>query len=157
MHSNVSESTSNHAAEDADISHTTESNGEEEHLQLSLVESFFLAFGLDCLQIVSSDEQTISLMNCWKLFCLNAVKGHNLNNVVAADYQLPYRTIDVPVGLIQFDNPFIINYVAYHYYRSKAWVIKDGLKFGVDYNLVAVLCQPAAPTDDLMYVASMLK
>lgn len=56
MHSNVSESTSNHAAEDADISHTTESNGEEEHLQLSLVESFFLAFGLDCLQIVSSDE-----------------------------------------------------------------------------------------------------
>jgi tRNA-splicing endonuclease subunit Sen2 len=41
----------------------------------------------------------------------------------------------LPADLIKMDNTFIVNYVAYHYYRSKAWVIKDGIKFGVDYSM----------------------
>lgn len=30
---------------------------------------------------------------------------------------------------------FIVNYVAYHYYRSKGWTVKSGLKYGGDYLL----------------------
>ena len=33
------------------------------------------------------------------------------------------------------DNPFIVNYVAYHHYRSLGWTIKSGVKFCVDYLL----------------------
>ncbi|KAG5637786.1 hypothetical protein H0H81_003178 [Sphagnurus paluster] len=36
---------------------------------------------------------------------------------------------------LQFDNPFIINYVVYHHYRSLGWVVKGGIKFCVDYLL----------------------
>lgn len=36
---------------------------------------------------------------------------------------------------IRFDNPFIINYVVYHHYRSLGWVVRGGIKFCVDYLL----------------------
>ena len=35
----------------------------------------------------------------------------------------------------RFDNPFLIHYAAYHYYRSHGWVVKGGIKFCVDYLL----------------------
>ena len=43
-------------------------------------------------------------------------------------------TPNVP-GPLQFDNPFLINYVVYHHYRSLGWVVKGGMKFCVDYLL----------------------
>lgn len=33
------------------------------------------------------------------------------------------------------DNPFLINYVFHHHYRSLGWVVKNGIKFCVDYLL----------------------
>ena len=33
------------------------------------------------------------------------------------------------------ENPFIVNYVVYHHYRSLGWTVKSGLKFCVDYLL----------------------
>jgi len=36
---------------------------------------------------------------------------------------------------LQLDNPFLINYVVYHHYRSLGWVVKGGIKFCVDYLL----------------------
>ena len=38
-------------------------------------------------------------------------------------------------GPLRFDNPFLINYVVYHHYRSLGWVVKGGIKFCVDYLL----------------------
>jgi len=32
----------------------------------------------------------------------------------------------------RFDNPFLVNYAVYHYYRSLGWVVKGGIKFCVD-------------------------
>lgn len=32
----------------------------------------------------------------------------------------------------QFDNPFLVNYAVYHYYRSLGWIVKSGIKFCVD-------------------------
>lgn len=41
----------------------------------------------------------------------------------------------VPSLQLQPDNPFIVNYVVYHHYRSLGWVVKSGVKFCVDYLL----------------------
>lgn len=30
------------------------------------------------------------------------------------------------------DNPFLLNYVAYHHFRSLGWVVRSGIKFCVD-------------------------
>ena len=42
----------------------------------------------------------------------------------------------IPSGLSIYadraDNPFLVNYAAYHYYRSLGWVVKGGIKFCVD-------------------------
>lgn len=44
-------------------------------------------------------------------------------------------TLHVPTQSTRFDNPFLINYVVYHHYRSLGWVVKGGIKFCVDYLL----------------------
>jgi tRNA-splicing endonuclease subunit Sen2 len=33
------------------------------------------------------------------------------------------------------DDPFMLSYVVYHHYRSLGWVVRSGVKFGVDYLL----------------------
>ena len=40
-----------------------------------------------------------------------------------------------PTPALQFDNPFLINYIVYHHYRSLGWVVRGGIKFCVDYLL----------------------
>ena len=40
------------------------------------------------------------------------------------------------------NNRFIPNYVAYHYFRSKGWVPKVGLKYGAEYGTsMRLTCQ----------------
>lgn len=48
---------------------------------------------------------------------------------------LPPSIPSNPMPPLQFDNPFLINYVVYHHYRSLGWVVKGGIKFCVDYLL----------------------
>ena len=51
-------------------------------------------------------------------------------------FQSVHRTPTIPAdALLQHDNPFLIQYVVYHHYRSLGWVVKGGLKFCVDYLL----------------------
>lgn len=40
-----------------------------------------------------------------------------------------------PLLRLRPDNPFIVNYVVYHHYRSLGWTVKSGVKFCVDYLL----------------------
>jgi tRNA-splicing endonuclease subunit Sen2 len=104
-----------------------------EHLQLTLQEAFFLLWNLNCLSVLDpqtvcsvhslretiptpSKQKTMSLHNIWITF----QKAH-----------LP----PVPSQPLQFDNPFLVNYVVYHHYRSLGWVVKGGIKFCVDYLL----------------------
>ncbi|KAI8575334.1 hypothetical protein K450DRAFT_262265 [Umbelopsis ramanniana AG] len=104
----------------------------EEHLQLSLVEGFFLAYGLGCLEIMNSEKQPLSIIECWKLFCNDTLKNRSEDAEVVSSMPLA-QTLQSPMEYIGYDNPFIVKYVAYHHYRSKAWVVKDGIKFGTDY------------------------
>jgi tRNA-splicing endonuclease subunit Sen2 len=50
-----------------------------------------------------------------------------------------FQTCELPPVVsdpaLEFDNPFLVKYAAYHHYRSLGWVVKGGIKFCVDYLL----------------------
>lgn len=52
---------------------------------------------------------------------------------------LPYSAMLSEMELrsirIRPDNPFILSYVVYHHYRSLGWVVRNGVKFCVDWVL----------------------
>jgi tRNA-splicing endonuclease subunit Sen2 len=91
----------------------------EEHLQLSNEEAFFLAYGLGALQIY--DDQGKSAIPTSSLFPL--FRRHSY---------FPPRDSS---STLEPDDPFMLSYVAYHHFRSLGWVIRSGIKFGVDYML----------------------
>lgn len=102
-----------------------------ERMQLSLVESFFLVAMFGCLDIRTSDGTS-------------AVKTLTLDDFYTSCLQstLPRALLDLrDRGLAERhlqklyarpDNPFLINYVAYHHFRSLGWVVKTGIKFCAD-------------------------
>lgn len=86
----------------------------QEHLQLSLQEAFFLAWTVRCLRIHDSDTgQELSLQQLWNA-CFR---------------------ISSPIVSKRVDNSFLVHYVVYHHFRSLGWVVKPGIKFCVDYLL----------------------
>ncbi|KAI5999509.1 hypothetical protein EDD15DRAFT_2386336 [Pisolithus albus] len=94
-----------------------------EHLQLTLSEAFFLLWSLDCLSVTHPETgNALSLTQIWCAF---------QNAHVPSPSPLP--NLDPPER--RFDNPFLVNYVAYHHYRSLGWVVKNGIKFCVDFLL----------------------
>ncbi|PVG03155.1 hypothetical protein CPB86DRAFT_749246 [Serendipita vermifera] len=85
-----------------------------EHLQLSPQEAFFLAWTVGCLHIFDeATGQRIALPRLWEI-CLQS-----------SPYDRGHRV----------DNPFLIQYVVYHHFRSLGWVVKTGIKFCVDFLL----------------------
>ncbi|KAG9300607.1 hypothetical protein G9A89_005207 [Geosiphon pyriformis] len=100
-----------------------------EHLQLTLEEAFFLSYGLGCLKIKDCNEKLLSIKECWNSFC-NAAANHY-------SQQPTIQLSTASRGAIENrrENPFVIRYVAYHYFRSLGWVVRCGSKFGVDYIL----------------------
>lgn len=95
----------------------------QEHLQLTPQEAFFLTYGLGVLKIHSSVADTSAVLGVEDLLALFR------------------RTSTFPpisgVASIPPDDPFIINYVVYHHFRSLGWVIRPGIKFAVDWLLYA--------------------
>lgn len=94
-----------------------------EHLQLTLPEAFFLIWALDCLTVLDPKSlEPMTLPDIWLAF---------------QSAHLPtYATLLPPLTLPpRADNPFLINYVFHHHYRSLGWVVKNGIKFCVDYLL----------------------
>ncbi|KAF9462958.1 hypothetical protein BDZ94DRAFT_1260259 [Collybia nuda] len=92
-----------------------------EHLQLTLQEAFFLAWNLDCLTILDpSTDGALTLKQIWIAF-----QSAHLSPIYSPAFH----------QCLQPDNPFLINYVVYHHYRSLGWVVKGGIKFCVDYLL----------------------
>lgn len=92
-----------------------------EVLQLTLQEAFFLQYGVGCLSLHTSTEDVITPITveaAWRMYCQVSTGG-------IATSAVPLRP----------DNPFIINYVAYHHYRSLGWVVKTGVKFAADFLL----------------------
>ncbi|MCJ1235032.1 hypothetical protein MMC14_002996 [Varicellaria rhodocarpa] len=91
---------------------------DEEHLQLSLEEAFFLNYGLGALEISYANFPVTTPTNL--LFSLFRQYS----------YFPPREAQD-----LQPDDPFLISYVVYHHFRSLGWVVRSGVKFAVDYLL----------------------
>ncbi|KAE8351750.1 hypothetical protein BDV28DRAFT_136439 [Aspergillus coremiiformis] len=91
----------------------------EEHLQLSNEEAFFLVYGLGALQIFDGRRNTVlSPPSLLSLFCQHS------------RFPPPGTSAD-----LETDDSFMISYVVYHHFRSLGWVVRSGVKFGVDYLL----------------------
>ena len=107
---------------------------DQEHLQLELVEAFFLVYALGVLEVVSpSTHQRISTPELLRLFCAHA----SFPPLVYPS--LPHAaSTEAAANLYLFatpDNPFLLAYVAYHHFRSLGWVVRSGVKFSADWLL----------------------
>lgn len=90
----------------------------QEHLQLMSEEAFFLTYSLGILEI--RDETTSNLIDTVSLFSLFRQNS----------YFPPRHSCE-----LQPDDPFILSYAVYHHFRSLGWVVRAGIKFGVDFLL----------------------
>ncbi|EPS34590.1 hypothetical protein POX_a00437 [Penicillium oxalicum] len=91
----------------------------EEHLQLSNEEAFFLVYALGALRIV---DRTTNV----------AIPTPSLLNTLRRHSYYPPRPEGGP---LKVDDPFMISYAVYHHFRSLGWVVRSGVKFGTDYLL----------------------
>jgi tRNA-splicing endonuclease subunit Sen2 len=91
---------------------------EQEHFQLTLEEAFFLSYSLGALTIL--DPVTKSAIPNQELFTLFRKSSY-----------LPPLTNPS----LAPDDPFMLNYVVYHHFRSLGWVVRGGVKFAVDFML----------------------
>ncbi|KAF2754678.1 hypothetical protein EJ05DRAFT_479119 [Pseudovirgaria hyperparasitica] len=90
----------------------------EEHLQLSLEETFFLVFGLGILEVFPEDKS--DPLTAPELFDLCRSLSY---------YPAASATLLAP------DDPFLVKYIVYHHFRSLGWVVRHGNKFSVDFLL----------------------
>lgn len=100
-----------------------------ERMQLSLIETFFLSGMLDSLEIHSDgvDGEVLTLDQFYR-FCLQSSLPQPLLDL--REQGLAERHLRTLYA--RPDNPFLINYVAYHHFRSLGWVVKTGIKFCAD-------------------------
>lgn len=91
----------------------------QEHLQLSLEEAIFLSYSLGVLNVFIDDADTI-------------LPNASLLSLFRRHSYFPPRSISSPQ---EPDEPFMMSYAVYHHYRSLGWVVRSGVKFGVDYLL----------------------
>ncbi|EKD19491.1 tRNA-splicing endonuclease subunit [Drepanopeziza brunnea f. sp. 'multigermtubi' MB_m1] len=109
----------------ATISETSDTTSEEppiaknqEHMQLTLEETFFLSYALGALTVLSPST--------------------NLPIPNTELFHLCRQTSTFPPLLtpaLSPDDPFTTNYVVYHHFRSLGWVVRPGIKFSVDFML----------------------
>ena len=91
-----------------------------EHLQLTAEETFFLVYALGVLLVYDPTTHTpFSTTSLLSLFCSRS-----------SFPSVPTKNLSITPS-----TPFLISYVAYHHFRSLGWVVRPGIKFGVDYLL----------------------
>lgn len=90
-----------------------------EHLQLTPQEALFLTYGLGILDVYPSPNALFPLS---PPTLLTMFRTHS--------YFPPRAPSDLTLS-----DPFLLSYVVYHHFRSLGWVVRSGIKFGVDYLL----------------------
>lgn len=91
---------------------------DQEHTQLTLEEAFFLSYALGALTILSPTTNA-------------PIPTKDLFYLFRASSYFPPR----PNPALRPDDPFMINYVVYHHFRSLGWVPRPGIKFSCDLML----------------------
>jgi tRNA-splicing endonuclease subunit Sen2 len=91
---------------------------EQEHIQLTLEEAFFLSYALGALDILDPEtKKPIPNQDLFYLFRKTSYFPPLANPSMSPD------------------DPFMTDYVVYHHFRSLGWVLRSGIKFSVDYML----------------------
>lgn len=90
---------------------------DQEHFQLMMEEAFFLSYGLGALKVLDSTNSPISNED---LFYMFRRYSH-------------FTPVSNPI--LSPDDPFVLNYVVYHHYRSLGWCVRGGAKFSCDFLL----------------------
>ncbi|KAL8911352.1 MAG: hypothetical protein Q9172_007687 [Xanthocarpia lactea] len=90
----------------------------QEHLQLTFEEAFFLNYAVGVLEIQDPlTSQVIATSRLLSICC-----SYSYFPPKSPSYLAP-------------DDPFLLSYVVYHHFRSLGWVVRPGVKFGVDHLL----------------------
>lgn len=115
---------------------------DQEYLQLTLEEAFFLIYALGTLDVYRDDVR-LSSSYLLRLFCDHST--YPVPDQIDLYHHQLFRklhaksTESIPVmtelSNIRSDNSFIMKYVVYHHFRSLGWVVRPGVKFAVDYLL----------------------
>lgn len=98
----------------------------QEHLQLTPHEAFFLSYGLGVLQVYSTANGSSKLLTDLEL--LELFRRSSTFPPLPA----PSNESSLPP-----DDRFLLHYVVYHHFRSLGWVVRPGIKFAVDLLLYA--------------------
>ncbi|XAO23492.1 hypothetical protein I312_102270 [Cryptococcus bacillisporus CA1280] len=107
---------------------------EMEHLQLSIEESLFLSLAIGVLHVY--DPST----GIYLTPTSNSADSGELLKLLlpSPSPSSPLSTqlsISESKGVLLPDNPALVSYAVYHHFRSLGWVVKDGIKFCVDWLL----------------------
>lgn len=100
----------------------------QEHLQLTLEEAFFLSFGLGVLDIQITPGSMVRTPDSAQM-----KSKKKLLSLFSSYATFPASPL--APALPAPDSAFLLSYVAYHHFRSLGWVVRAGTKFGVDYLL----------------------
>lgn len=90
----------------------------QEHIQLTMEEAFFLSYGLGVLSIRDAHSRL-------------PIPPQDLLPLFRQTSYFPVST----TPQTRPDDPFLLSYVVYHHFRSLGWCVRGGTKFGVDYLL----------------------
>lgn len=102
---------------------------DQEHLQLTFEEAFFLSYVLGVLEIYHR-EIVLSSPDFLRLICARSDFLFNGDVVPTA------ALLNQPTSYtIDPDNSFMLKYVVFHHFRSLGWVVRPGIKFACDYLL----------------------
>ncbi|KAL5383701.1 hypothetical protein DPSP01_005805 [Paraphaeosphaeria sporulosa] len=102
---------------------------DQEHLQLTFEEAFFLSYVLGVLDIYHR-ETILSSPDFLRLICAHSdfmSSGEPVSTAALLNNPASYP--------IEPDNSFMLKYVVFHHFRSLGWVVRPGIKFACDYLL----------------------
>ncbi|CAI6307930.1 unnamed protein product [Periconia digitata] len=101
---------------------------DQEHLQLTFEEAFFLSYVLGVLEVFH-DDSTLQPSDLLRLFCRHS------KFLTTEDPGFTGSLLQSDNNMIAPDNPFVMKYVVLHHFRSLGWVVRPGIKFACDYLL----------------------
>ncbi|KXJ93566.1 hypothetical protein Micbo1qcDRAFT_161571 [Microdochium bolleyi] len=107
-----------------------------EHLQLAPEEAFYLSFALGVLEIVDpATSKPIPPREQFAMFRRISSQPRRAPSLSKPSLSGSTSLSSSALATLAPDDPFLLQYAAYHHFRSLGWVVRPGIKFGVDWLL----------------------